>query len=81
MTSKKVGIRFLGIFTALLLLVVRAPQSKAAPHLATATSTPISVYGAWHCSNDACLWENVCSGGEQQRVVLHRPLPQGAYSC
>jgi hypothetical protein len=24
-----------------------------------ATPTPIQVYGAWHCSNDACLWGSV----------------------
>src|SRR5262249_44413320 len=23
------------------------------------TATPIQVYGAWHCSNDACLWGSV----------------------
>src|SRR6185369_7189069 len=22
-------------------------------------STPISVYGAWHCGNDACTWASV----------------------
>jgi hypothetical protein len=26
---------------------------------AAATATPIQVYGAWHCSNDACLRGNV----------------------
>lgn len=25
----------------------------------TSTSTPIQVYGAWHCSDDACLWGTV----------------------
>jgi hypothetical protein len=25
----------------------------------TAAATPIQVYGAWHCSNDACLWGSV----------------------
>ena len=25
------------------------------------TPTPIQVYGAWHCSNDSCLWANVRS--------------------
>jgi hypothetical protein len=31
--------------------------SLAAPVPASAaTTTPIQVYGAWHCSNDACLW-------------------------
>ncbi len=22
-------------------------------------ATPISVYGAWHCGNDACTWASV----------------------
>jgi hypothetical protein len=26
--------------------------------------TPISVYGAWHCSDDVCLWGSVRSTGE-----------------
>lgn len=26
---------------------------------AAAAPTPIQVYGAWHCSNDACLWGSV----------------------
>jgi hypothetical protein len=34
--------------------------SLAAPVPASAaTATPIQVYGAWHCSNDACLWGSV----------------------
>jgi hypothetical protein len=30
-----------------------------APAAVAATSTPPQVYGAWHCSNDACLWGSV----------------------
>jgi hypothetical protein len=33
-------------------LAAPLPASAAAP-------TPIQVYGAWHCSNDACLWGTV----------------------
>ena len=33
-------------------LVTPRPASAAA-------STPIQIYGAWHCSNDACLWGSV----------------------
>jgi hypothetical protein len=40
---------------AVLLVLFAAP---ATPALA-ATATPIQVYGAWHCSNDACLWGSV----------------------
>jgi hypothetical protein len=39
----------------LLLLFVLLLSFKAAPALAT----PISVYGAWHCGNDACTWASV----------------------
>ena len=31
----------------------------AAPARAATAATPIQVYGAWHCSNDACLWGGV----------------------
>ena len=24
-----------------------------------AAATPIQIYGAWHCSNDACTWGTV----------------------
>jgi hypothetical protein len=33
-------------------LLFAVPKSAAAP-------TPISVYGAWHCGNDACTWASV----------------------
>jgi hypothetical protein len=43
--------------TAALLLVcgLLAPASPAV----AATSTPPQIYGAWHCSNDACTWAAV----------------------
>ncbi|RAG87064.1 hypothetical protein DN069_03355 [Streptacidiphilus pinicola] len=28
-------------------------------HAAAATTSPIQVYGAWHCSDDACTWATV----------------------
>src|SRR5919206_646483 len=43
------------MFRKLLLLTVLLVSLKAAPALAT----PISVYGAWHCGNDACTWASV----------------------
>lgn len=64
MSGKKATLRLLGIFIVLFLFFVNIPQSQAATHrnaLATAASTPISVYGAWACSNDACLWGTVRS--------------------
>src|SRR5439155_25222387 len=36
---------------ALLALVVAPGQAAAA--------TPLRVYGAWHCGNDACIWGTV----------------------
>lgn len=49
--------RFISSFVLLAALIV----APAAP--ATA-ATPMQVYGAWHCSNDACLWANVRSVSE-----------------
>ena len=43
------------MFKRLLLLLVLTLCLKAAP----AFATPISVYGAWHCGNDACTWASV----------------------
>lgn len=31
----------------------------AVPAASTAAATPISVYGAWHCGSDACIWGSV----------------------
>jgi hypothetical protein len=42
------------------LLLAAAPAPAAAPRVPAAApaaaGTPISVYGAWHCSDDACTW-------------------------
>jgi len=43
------------MFKRLLLLTVLLACFKAAP----AHATPVSVYGAWHCGNDACTWASV----------------------
>ncbi len=48
--------RRLAVLVALLALL--GPVATA-PAAAAATTTPIQVYGAWHCSNDACLWGSV----------------------
>jgi hypothetical protein len=47
------------LFAILLSLAATAPAaaSPASPHSAPpqpAAVTPMQVYGAWHCSNDAC---------------------------
>src|SRR5262245_2735663 len=39
-----------------------APKATPTPPGPTPTSpppNPISIYGAWHCGNDACLWATV----------------------
>ncbi|MBO0868291.1 MAG: hypothetical protein J2P15_06965 [Micromonosporaceae bacterium] len=36
-----------------------APVTAAARPAPTAAATPIQVYGAWHCSDDACIWGTV----------------------
>jgi len=52
---------------ALLILVPATALSAARPALATTrpavavTATPPQVYGAWHCSDDACTWGTVRS--------------------
>lgn len=64
MTIKRAGLGFLSICAVLILLFVNVPISKAARLLATVTNSatnPISVYGAWQCSNDACAWGTVRS--------------------
>src|ERR1041385_8637513 len=53
------------LFTVLAAVVLAlAPSASAsaarpAPAPAPAAITPISVFGAWHCSNDACTWASV----------------------
>jgi hypothetical protein len=44
---------------AILVLLTMLGSLVAPSGASAATSTPIQVYGAWHCSNDACLWGNV----------------------
>ena len=36
-----------------------APANTRTATVATATSTPIQVYGTWHCSSDGCAWATV----------------------
>jgi len=37
----------------------RRREPGGEPAAAAATATPIQIYGAWHCSNDACTWGTV----------------------
>lgn len=64
MTIKKAGITLFSLFAALMLLFVNVPQGHATGHAApvvNAATSPLSVYGAWQCSNDACIWGTVRS--------------------
>lgn len=56
MTMKRASTGFFSICAALLLLFLHVPLVSAAQN---ATGTPMSVYGAWACSNDACIWGTV----------------------
>jgi len=47
---------------AVLALLIPIALLPAAP--AAAAGTPIQVYGAWHCGNDACIWGAVRSVSE-----------------
>jgi hypothetical protein len=53
--------RILVLLTAVVLLGSAAVPARAS---AAAASTPPQVYGAWHCSNDACLWGSVRDMGD-----------------
>jgi hypothetical protein len=65
MTHHKARTRFLAILVAFLFLFISVPNTHAASRMASATTTtPISVYGAWACSNDQCLWGTVRSVSE-----------------
>jgi hypothetical protein len=44
---------------AILATVALGAPGAAIPSAAAVTPTPIQVYGAWHCSNDACTWGTV----------------------
>ncbi|HVU65496.1 MAG TPA: hypothetical protein VHD63_00135 [Ktedonobacteraceae bacterium] len=67
MTLQRASMGLLSSLAALMLLLLYVPCANAAQHvagLAHATGNPISVYGAWACSNDACIWGTVRSVSE-----------------
>src|SRR5215213_9975045 len=61
--------KFASLFSLIMLVIVvfgsasgSVSAAKPTPPPPTPTSgapTPIQVYGAWHCSNDSCLWATV----------------------
>ena len=44
---------------ALMLLAPAPAQAAARAAAGPAAAAPVQVYGAWHCSNDACIWGTV----------------------
>lgn len=52
------GLFFIPVGTAAHAHSHTTTRTSALPRAAT-TSTPISVYGAWHCGNDECTWGTV----------------------
>ncbi|MEY9964896.1 hypothetical protein ABIA33_002938 [Streptacidiphilus sp. MAP12-16] len=54
--------RIRSLASTLVLLAAAASGTAAAPSqgaAAAAATSPIQVYGAWHCGNDACTWATV----------------------
>ena len=51
--------RYLAILTTIITAVIvgATPAHGVAP--APAAVTPIQIYGAWHCADDACIWGRV----------------------
>jgi len=45
--------RFLTLLVVVILGVAAGARADAAT---VAAPTPVQIYGAWHCSNDACIW-------------------------
>lgn len=62
MTVKRASMGLLSFCAAMMLLLFNVPFVSAARNIAgltNAAGTPMSVYGAWACSNDACIWGTV----------------------
>ena len=58
MRTKSAALAAIAILMGLLLSALPAHAvSTTTP--ASAAATPIQVYGAWHCGNDACTWATV----------------------
>jgi hypothetical protein len=50
---------FVSLFAMLLSCMVLTIPATGGLVADAATGTPVQIYGAWHCSNDACLWGSV----------------------
>ncbi|MFZ3493240.1 hypothetical protein ACODT5_08410 [Streptomyces sp. 5.8] len=61
--------RLLGVLVLLLALLLPVPAATATGATASAAAaTGPQVYGAWHCSNDACTWGTVRTVAEFDSV-------------
>jgi hypothetical protein len=61
--------RFSALISLLLILAASPAAAQGRPARApetvvTTAATQLQVYGAWHCSDDACIWGTVRSVGE-----------------
>ena len=52
-------IKSFAVAAALVAAAAAVPAAAPATQAGAATGTPPQVYGAWHCSNDACTWATV----------------------
>jgi len=62
MRSKKTLVSAVGIVGILMFLVGRSSFVHAASHqtmVGNATTSPMAIFGAWHCGNDECTWGTV----------------------
>ena len=73
--SRLVRSRVLALAAALVVLSVtvaaKPPPGGGGGGGLSPTPTPIQIFGAWHCSDDACTWATVRDG---RRVRLEEPL-------
>src|SRR5882762_11125368 len=56
--------RMWATLAAAVVLLVSAPAAPAIgrpsePSTVAVAATPVQIYGAWHCGNDACTWATV----------------------
>ena len=52
-------IKSFAVAAALVAAAAAVPAAAPATQAGAATGSPPQVYGAWHCSNDACTWATV----------------------
>src|SRR5688572_3076237 len=53
------GLRLVVAIVAILVVTVAAKPGGGGGGGLAPTPTPIQIFGAWHCSDDACTWATV----------------------